>query len=265
MNLSKIIKDSKDFIPDSTFSTQSTKPAVWGDIVEKVDPSRGTDSSSDSQPSVFSENINQTPAENSPHHNDSFNEDFSAPLQEDNVFSENSDPIDQTTVEEKIDLDAFAEDHFHRGIQAGIERMESDFGASIKTLQTLCEQLETLRDTILQNSMEEMINLVLKISETIIRQSLSSQKETIIKTVEASIQQAVKSEEFIISVNPEDFEVIENKSQDFINSISGLENVIIKKNSTIERGGCFVESNNCTVDATVSSQLDIIADAVNGK
>ena len=44
-----------------------------------------------------------------------------------------------------------------------------------------------------------------------------------------------------------------------------LINLVIKKDPGIERGGCKVESENCTVDATIASQFDIIRERVKGR
>ena len=44
--------------------------------------------------------------------------------------------------------------------------------------------------------------------------------------------------------------------------LGGLENLVVKKDGTSERGGCRVESESCTVDATILSQLEIINDNI---
>jgi len=264
MSLSKVIKDTGSFVAESLFSEKTKKPAVWGDIARKLDSySKVQEGVGDKKNNA--ENHNSDDEHSTSQLADQFNGDFSAPYND----AEHAEPAEQQDSNQAttsdFDFDAFAEEHFNRGVQAGIERMESDYGMSLKTLQATCEQLNAIRDTILHNSMDEMIELVLNISEKIIRQSLSTQHETIIRTVEEAIQQAVKSDEFIISVNPDDYVVIKSKSSDFINSISGLENVIIKADSSVEKGGCLIESSNCTVDATVASQLEIIADTLKSK
>ena len=128
-----------------------------------------------------------------------------------------------------------------------------------------CEQIGTLRETILNNSMAEMQNLVLIIAEKIIRHSVTEQDRTIVDTVEEAIHQAVKSDEFLIQVNPDDLAVIKAKSKEFIGSLSGLENIVIQANSSIERGGCTIDSSTSTVDATIAGQLKIIEDKIKGK
>ena len=91
------------------------------------------------------------------------------------------------------------------------------------------------------------------------------QDGTIIATVEEALQRAVKSEEFYVYVHPEDYAVVTAKANDLIAGVSGLQNVVIKQDATIERGGAKIESENCTIDATISSQFEMIRDALTKK
>lgn len=156
------------------------------------------------------------------------------------------------------DIEVIKEEMFQAGLQEGLKQAESDFGSNTSSLIQACEQLNTIRETILKNSKSEMIELVLALSEKITRHSVTQQDQTIVNTVEDAIQQAVKSSEFYIQLNPDDLAAIKERSQEFIDGMNGLENIIIKPDQSIERGGCKIESDNCIVDATIASQLQII-------
>ncbi len=265
--MSKVIKDTGDFVAKKIVPVED-RPAVWNELAKQVeDPKIQKEEKSRVSPeSSDFENIAE------PHLKDQvkssqFDTDFSAP-EPNNETIESSMPEEAVSPPEPqrlIDIEAIQEEYFNKGLQAGIERTESDYGSSIKALQSIFEQLNTIRETILSNSMDEMQNLVLHIAAKIIRQSVSEQESTIIKTIEKAIQQAVKSDEFMISVNPDDYNTISSRSGDFINSLSGLENIIVKADPTVEQGGCLIESSNCTVDATLGSQLELITEKLKSK
>ncbi len=263
MSLSKVIKNSGDFVPENIISKDLDDKPVWGQLVKRIEAEKNPPEQSNEGEATHGSVAAKT-----------FESDFSAPdiSSEDDGQPRVTIPPADLTGQAKLDhkytqdeLDAAVEDSYNSGVQAGLERMESDYGVSVKTLQSVCEQLNTIRETILKNSMSEMRELVILIAEKIIRHSITLQKDTIVRTVEDAIQQAVKSDEFIISVNPDDYITIKTKSADFINSVSGLENIIVKSDSTIDSGGCVVESSNCTVDATLVSQLEIISEALHEK
>lgn len=156
------------------------------------------------------------------------------------------------------DLDQLREEAFAAGVAEGRNQAEADFGAAARSLVQAGEMLNTIRETILQNSKQEMVELVIALAEKIIRHSVTEQDQTIVATVEEAILGAVKSSEFYIYLNPEDVSIIESRAPELIATVNGLEHLIVKKDPTVERGGCKIESDNCTVDATIASQFEII-------
>jgi flagellar assembly protein FliH len=268
MNLSNVLKHSEGFVPEKIIEVDIDQAPVWGQLAKKVEESSAVYTQDHAHKETDSTAIlPESSRVSTGDTNYPFDSDFSSPDREVAQSATISPPSEEAppSPSDPIDLDALAEEHYNKGVQAGIERMESDYGLAIRTLQTACEQLNTVRENILKNSLKEMQELVLQIAEKIIRQSLDSQKETIRKTVEESLQKAVKSEEFIVHVNPDDYETIKSHSAEFIQSINGLENLLVKKDTSIEKGGCLVESNNCTVDATLTSQMEVISDFIKDK
>jgi len=161
-----------------------------------------------------------------------------------------------------VDLDLIRQQAFSEGVFEGRRQADKDFGNAALTLQSACNQLTNLHETILRNNLDEMHRLVMIIAEKIIRHSIDQQSQTILATIEDAIRLAVKSEEFQIRINPLDLEAIQAKKKELIDDISGLDNIVLKTDKSIERGGCILESANCTVDATVDSQLQVIKEAL---
>ena len=177
-------------------------------------------------------------------------------LNKDDVPENQTEVMSLTEAEEKI------ETAYSLGVKEGIEKAENDFGTTTRALLNACQQLETLRETLITNSSTELQEFALTIAERIIRSSLHEQKKTVIATIEEALQRAVKSDEFYIYINPDDYATVIEKSDEFIAGVSGLNNVVIKKDPTIEIGGAKIESENCTIDATVASQFEMIRDAI---
>ncbi len=169
---------------------------------------------------------------------------------------------DLTDVMPLVEAEEKIETAYSLGIKEGIEKADNDFGAATRALLNACQQLETLRETLITNSGAELQKFALTIAERIIRSSLHEQKNTVIATIEEALQRAVKSDEFYIYINPDDYATVIERSDEFIAGVSGLNNVVIKKDSTIERGGAKIESENCTIDATVASQFEMIRDSI---
>ncbi len=274
--MSKVFEHSKDFKPENILAKVRGNSAFEKSVVrptpKKAAPSPPTQvvaKTQTSKPESIAPSLS-SPEDDIPEDNGNqppYEDDFSAPSQQDDNHLTEAPaatiPPEQQE-QEPIDVEKIAEESYNKGVQDCLQNMADDFGSSIKSLVSVCEEMNQIRDTILNNSMTEMQDLVLAIAEKIIRQSVLTQDQTIQATVEEAIRSAVKSDEFIILVNPEDLQIIQDKSSELINSLSGLENIVFKPDATITRGGCKVESSNCTVDATIDIQLEVIQDKIRG-
>lgn len=148
------------------------------------------------------------------------------------------------------------------GITEGRRQITEDYESATTALLSICKQLETCRETLVANSGQELQDFALAIAERVIRYSVENNDKTIIATIEEALQRSIKSDEFYVFVNPEDYDTIASKSEDIISGVSGLNNIVIKKDSKIERGGARIESENCILDATITSQFELIKEEI---
>ncbi len=156
------------------------------------------------------------------------------------------------------DAETQSAESYQRGFAAGQTELLEEYGTSINALNSLCHQLDTIRETILGNITEEIQEFALSLAERILRFSIKEQDQTIIATIEEALNRAVRSDEFIIYIHQDDYEVVNSKSEDIVNAISGLTGIVLKIDNTIEPGGARIESENCTIDATIAGQLESI-------
>jgi flagellar assembly protein FliH len=166
--------------------------------------------------------------------------------------------VDLENYIEKVEMDKLLEEAFEEGVRNGLEKAEEDYGSATRSLFTICQQLDSIRETIIANSSRELQEFAITLAERIVRSSLSENRKTIVATIEEALQRAIKSDEFTICVNPEDYDIVMEKSADLVDGLSGLGKMLIKKDTGVERGGARIESENCTIDATISSQFEMI-------
>ncbi len=170
--------------------------------------------------------------------------------------------IDPNRFIERVEAEQLAENAYQHGLSEGLSRADMEFGTAANSLILACQHLDNLRQTLIANSREEMIDFSLAVAERILRLSIRDQDHTIIATIDEALSLAVKSDEYAIHINPDDFEILNAKAVDIISGISGLQNIVIKKDNSIEKGGVFIESDNCTIDATIASQLELIREEI---
>jgi flagellar assembly protein FliH len=261
MSLSRFYKTNEGFQKKAILknSTNAGKEPVWESIVKEKNI----------LPEPVDSDILDTAAIPEPPPDTILdNQDFDdSPVPDDspeaeNIVREKPPPAPVPPPEPSIDVEGIRENAFTAGVTAGRKQAEEDFENSAQTLLSICNELNRLRETILQNSVGEMKELVLAISEKIIRHSVTEQNETIVATIKDAIHLAVKSDEFQIQLNPDDLKAVESQKKEIIDSISGLDNIVFKSDATVERGGCTLESTCCTVDASMTCQIKVIHDSV---
>ena len=278
MSLSKYYKSSNSFKPEEIVKQEGSKTSGWTPAPRKNDISSPNQAFAAAKDLPATSRIKETvppPAAR--------NSDSSKPLKptekaaiDDIATTPLAD--DQHPPEKQIDLSNYIEisiaegqreDAYRQGLEEGRRdghaKADQDFGKATKALLLACQQLDTLRETIIKNSSQDIIDFCLAIAERILRISVQEQDSTIIETIEEALRRAVKSDEFSVFIHPDDYDTVMEKADEIVAGISGLNNIVVRRDKTTERGGAKIESDNCTIDATIASQFEIIREEVKKK
>ncbi len=269
MSLSKYFKNSDSFQPDIIGKTQIQDKSGWKTLVKErpSDPFQAGEQvkktanpvnagENDSNPTYSPEKSPPPPTPTPPSPQNSSKRHVDKNL---NLSAQLPDPSKYIEISE---LEKQVKKAYESGVQEGLQKAEEDYGSVTKAFATLCQQLDTIRGTIISNSIQEIQEFTLAIAERIIRTSLRDNDSTIVATIDEALQRAVKSEEFYIYIHPDDYDTVTEKSSELITGLSGLSNIVIKKDITVEKGGAKIESDNCTIDATIAGQFDVILEEI---
>jgi flagellar assembly protein FliH len=276
MSLSRYYKSSTSFQPEEIVKQEGSRPAGWTPLPR-----------SDGKPFMdqrftADKDLQENPSMEkaaSPHPSPVKGREATV-LEPEGHLAESQAAVDAPYVEQlppqiPIDLSKYVElavaekqndEAYRRGLEKGRveghDKAELDFGAATRALLLACQQLETLRETIIGNSSRELLDFALAIAERILRISVREQDASIVATIEEALHRAVKSDEFSIFIHPDDYAAVSEKAAEIVAGISGLNNVVLRKDKTVERGGAKIESDNCTIDATIAGQFDLIREEV---
>lgn len=121
-------------------------------------------------------------------------------------------------------------------------------------------ELSRLRETVLKNSTDDMLRLVLAIAEQVIHREVAADPTIILATLQEALQAAIHSDAYHVRVHPDDLAMVMERKPLFLASISGLKNITLEGDATVSRGGCLVESELGQVDASIEGQLGELRD-----
>lgn len=266
MSLSKYFKNSDSFQPQKIVKSTTKTDSGWKSLTDKKDPSSFQAEHQIKRiksPADLAKNSN---TEQSQDNSDLFPSSLDTRKKhggEDlKTLDQSPDSSNYIAISE---IETQLKQAYDDGVRNGLEKAEEDYGSATRSLATSCQQLNTVRETIISNSSRELQEFAFAIAERIIRKSLRDNDTIIVATIEEALQRAVKSDEFYIYIHPDDYDIVVEKSDDLITGLSGLNNLVIKKDITVERGGAKIESDNCTIDATIAGQFDVILEEMKKK
>ena len=162
---------------------------------------------------------------------------------------------------EKIRRDAHNE-----GYQAG---HEEGFASGKPEVERLVEQLHHIidktldkRSEIIEESETQLVNLVLMITKKVVKVISENQKNVVINNVIQALRKLKSRGEVLIKVNLEDVELTTEHVKDFMRMVDNVQSVTVVEDSTVDKGGCIIETDFGEIDARISSQLQEIEEKI---
>jgi flagellar assembly protein FliH len=141
------------------------------------------------------------------------------------------------------------------GHEAGFTEGKAEVDRLIQRTQVMLERAQDKRSEILAETEQEIIDLVLLISRKIIKVISENQRDVIISNVVQALRKVRARGNVTIRVNMVDLKLATEHKQDFIQLLEGAKSVQVVEDSTVDSGGCIIETDFGEIDARIASQL----------
>jgi flagellar assembly protein FliH len=152
------------------------------------------------------------------------------------------------------------------GREAGREAGYADGKAEVERLiqrtQTVLERAQDKRGDILAESEQQIVDLVLLIARKVVKAISESQRTVVVSNVVQALRKIKARGNVLIRVNLADLKLTTEHTKDFIRMVEGVQNIQVLEDSTVDPGGCIVETDFGEVDARIASQLAELEDKI---
>ena len=145
-----------------------------------------------------------------------------------------------------------------RGYQDGREEVQR----LIDRLHTIISKAIEKRNEIIEESETQLINLVLLISKKVIKVISENQKNVVINNVVQALRKLKSRGDVVIRVNIADLELTSEHIKDFMSMVENVKSITVLEDSSVDRGGCIIETDFGQIDARISSQLHEIEEKI---
>lgn len=177
--------------------------------------------------------------------------------------------LEDTYSQAKNIVDAAREEGYSKGYEEGFVKGKEISDTLIQEANEIKKKYLQEREIILSKIEEDVINLVISLSEKIINQKLESDKEAIIPLIIKGIESLNVKESLVISVSKEDYDVVEMSKQRILSMANLIEDIKIRVDSSLTKGGCIVEGSKGNVDVSINTQIEemkkVLYELLNGE
>jgi len=175
------------------------------------------------------------------------------------ILADARQKAEELETETRKNLDNERKEAFDQGKEAGRLEGYADGQVEVERLiqrtQTVLERAQDKRGDILAETEQEIVNLVLLITRKVVKVISENQREVIVSNVVQALRKVRDRGNIIIRVNLADLKLATEHTKNFIQMMEGVKSLQVAEDSSVDPGGCVIETDFGEIDARISSQL----------
>jgi len=148
------------------------------------------------------------------------------------------------------------------GRNKGYDEGKEEVSRLINSLNRIISATIERRNEIIKNVEQQLIMIVLLIARKVIKTISEHQKGVVMQNIREALSKVRGRTDVVIRVNIEDLELTTEHKEEFLKLMEDIKNVSILEDSTVDRGGCIIETDFGNIDARMASQFQEIEDRI---
>ncbi len=149
-------------------------------------------------------------------------------------------------------------DSFNSGLQEGKNLTERGLVNVFRSLRGASETVRNLREKVLRESEDELINLVMLVARKVIHREISQDRCILAEVVKNAISGLSAREEVIVRINPDDYALVISGREECLQKELLSEHLQLKADPMVAAGFCQVDTDMGTIDAGLNAQLEAV-------
>lgn len=150
------------------------------------------------------------------------------------------------------------------GREKAFQEKTADIEAQLAQVATLTEQMSHMKSQLLQQSETFFIKLIFQIASKIALFEIKENREPLVDFIKPLIDATEADDRVVVNVSQEDFDFIHELETRTGKKIS-IEKAKLVASSEIQPGGCIIESNFGSIDASVETRVQKAWHALEAK
>lgn len=169
---------------------------------------------------------------------------------------EEASQIREKAENEKIAIQSDAKNEgFKIGREEGYKVGEEEVNRLIDRSHKILEAVMSRREEILNETEQQIVELVLLMTRKVIKIISENQRQVVVANILQALKKVRGRGEVTLRVNLQDVNLSTQHIQDFIKQVENIKGITVIEDSSVDKGGCIVETDFGAIDARISSQL----------
>ena len=164
--------------------------------------------------------------------------------------------------EEETIKNTARENGFAAGHDEGFAKGNEEVDRLIERMHKILESVMQRREDILDETEQQIVELVVLMTRKVVKVISDNQKSVINNNVLAALKKVKGRGSVTLRVNLEDLKLATQNIDEFIKRCENIKGITVMEDSTVEKGGCIVETDFGAIDARISSQLTEVENRV---
>ena len=144
---------------------------------------------------------------------------------------------------------------YDEGQKSGYNDGQSELNRLIERVHKIVESVMNRREEILRDTEQQIVDLVILMTRKIVKIISENQKGVVLSNVLSALKKVKTRCSVIIRVNIEDLKLTSEHTGEFIKRVEAVQEITVIEDSSVDKGGCVVETDFGAIDARIASQL----------
>lgn len=167
-------------------------------------------------------------------------------------------------VEQKIsDIETQSRDRgYEAGRNKGYDEGKEEVTRLVNSLNKIISATIDRRGEIIKNVEKQLVMIVVLIARKVVKSISEHQRGVVMHNIREALSKVRGRTDVVVRVNIEDLELTTVHKDELMKMVEDIKNVTILEDSTVDRGGCIIETDFGNIDARIASQFEAIEERI---
>ena len=160
------------------------------------------------------------------------------------------------------------EEGFESGKAETAKALQAEYGKKVEEVSKEFKSvIETFAKEVERYNREvdrAVLTLALAVAKRIVAREIVIDESAVLARYREAIRKIIGVDKIKIRINPADEEYIREHRNELSNYVDSVREIVIEADSKVERGGCIIESELGNIDARISTQFELLEEALLG-